>query len=86
MVTQNESRLSGRVSLGILTLVLLLMGLTLERSYNAVGRALAAEEAADDVSNLLAVHMARQEEREKSMVETLGRIEASVKAIHNGNK
>lgn len=81
-VTQRNEKLTA----GILAIVLVLMSLTLERSYNAVTRASDAEEAACEVSRTLGEHMARQEEREKYMMETLGRIEENVKAIHNGNK
>jgi len=87
MSTRNESRLSGWLSgwlsVGILTVVLGLMIVTVERSHNAVLRAGEAEEAACKVSRTLGEHMARQEEREKAMMSTLVRIESNVKALRN---
>lgn len=82
MTQRNEKAAIGSV----LALIVVLMGFTANQAYNAVARADAAEEAACQVSRTLGEHMARQEEREKHMMETLGRIEENVRAIHSGNK
>ena len=73
------------VLMGLLFVAVALMGTTVILSCWAIGRADAAEAAADAVSSTLEVHMARQEERDKRTTEILEAIQIDVKAMRDNH-